>query len=140
MRRSQLLVLSFTLVVVTGCYHQVVETGLTPTGPVINRTAGVMFWGLAGAEVDATAECASGVAVVETQQTFLNGLLAVVTLGIYTPQTVSITCAAGDGPVPDGPEVTVSRDATSAEANAAAQKAVTMATLSQQPVILRFVP
>ena len=140
-RSMAVLATAATLVCMTGCYHQTVNTGLSPApGPVINKTAGVSFWGLSGAEVDATRECPNGVAVVETQQTFLNGLIAGLTLGLYTPQTVSITCAAGNNPAPGGLEVSVGMDATPLEVEAAARKAVQLAKDSRQPVILRYLP
>lgn len=45
-------------------------------------------------EVNAAEVCGSAdkVAQVLTKQTFLNGLLGVVTFGIYTPRTVEVHC------------------------------------------------
>ncbi len=96
-RRCALAIALTTLLVTTGCYHQVVPTGASPApgNAAVTKTASLYFYGLVGAEVDTTADCPRGAAVIETQQTFVNGLLALVTLGIYTPQTVTITCAAG---------------------------------------------
>ena len=45
--------------------------------------------------IDVSAECPGGIAKVETQQTFANGLVGAVTFGIFTPQSATITCAAG---------------------------------------------
>jgi hypothetical protein len=142
MRRTGVLVLAFAVFGVTGCFHQVVETGLTPApgGATINRTAGVAFWGLKAAEVDARQECTNGVAVVETQQTFMNGLISALTLGIYNPQTVTITCAAGSSPDADAPRVSVPGDATSEEVEAAVLEAIQMAMETGEPVFLHFVP
>jgi hypothetical protein len=53
------------------------------------------LWGLVpAAPVDVRQSCLSGVATVETQQTFMNGLVGVVTLGIYSPQSLRVTCAS----------------------------------------------
>jgi len=42
-------------------------------------------------------ECgAAGVARVETQQSFLNGLVSLLTLSIFTPMEITITCGQGD--------------------------------------------
>ena len=97
MLRRSALTLALTTFLLTGCFHQVVNTGVAPAAgnATITKTASLYFFGLVGAEVDTVADCPTGAAVIETQQTFVNGLLAVVTLGIYTPQTVTITCAAG---------------------------------------------
>lgn len=41
-----------------------------------------------------TAErCPNGVAKVETQQSFVNQLVGFLTLGIYTPMQIKVTCA-----------------------------------------------
>ena len=76
-------------------------------------------------------------AIIETQQTFLNGLVGAVTLGIYTPQTVTITCAGGrEASVPDAPVVTIATDASTAEAETAARRAFELAKRNHEPVIL----
>ena len=53
------------------------------------------FWGIVAAKpIDVRESCRSGVAQVETEQSFLNGLVGVVTIGIYSPQRLRVTCAA----------------------------------------------
>ena len=39
--------------------------------------------------------CPNGVAKVETQHRFVNQLVGLLTLGIYTPMQIKVTCAAG---------------------------------------------
>ncbi len=52
--------------------------------------------------VAAEEDCGNrGVAVVETQLSFVNRLVHVLTLGIHTPMSITVIC--GDGP-PDGEE------------------------------------
>jgi hypothetical protein len=55
------------------------------------------IFGLVGEEnLDVRQFCADGrVAEVNTQETFLNGLVTLLTIGIYAPRTVYVTCAAG---------------------------------------------
>ncbi len=56
------------------------------------------FWlgGLIGEHTQEVSEvCPSGTATIHDEQTFLNGLVAVLTTGIYTPTTVSIRCDTG---------------------------------------------
>ena len=52
--------------------------------------------GLIGeARVDAHALCPQGIAAVHTYETFLDGFFSGLTLLIYTPRHVEITCVAG---------------------------------------------
>jgi hypothetical protein len=55
------------------------------------------IFGLVGeAELDVRQFCPDGrVAELQTQETFLNGLVGLLTIGIYAPRTVYVTCAAG---------------------------------------------
>jgi Bor protein len=80
-----------------GCFHATVETGATPSTVVIDKSfASAWIYGLVPPETVSTQErCPNGVAKVETQQTFLNQLVGLLTLGIYTPMQIKVTCAAG---------------------------------------------
>ena len=90
------LVLTALLLVSAGCYHSIVDTGLEP-GPTAYHEGWETAWlgGLVPARVDARGACGGPWARVETQQSFLNGLVSFLTLGIYAPHEVEIVCAAG---------------------------------------------
>ena len=45
--------------------------------------------------VETAAQCPDGVARVETQISFLNALVAALTLSIFTPMNIKVTCADG---------------------------------------------
>jgi hypothetical protein len=79
----------------SGCFHSVVDTGLQP-GPVGYLEEWETSWliGAVPARVDATAACDGPWARVETQQSLLNGIVTALTLGIYAPHEVEVTCAA----------------------------------------------
>lgn len=85
-----------------GCYHSVIETGLQP-GPVGYHEEWETAWfiGAVPARVDATEACSGPWARVETQQSFLNGIVTILTLGIFAPHEVEVTCATGAGQGPD---------------------------------------
>jgi len=87
------------LLVSAGCYHSIIDTGLEP-GPVAYHEEWETAWlvGLIPAEVDARGVCRGPWARVETQQSFLNGLVTILTLGIYAPHEVEVVCASGAGP------------------------------------------
>lgn len=94
MRRLALfLALAFST---TACFHQTFHSGLTPSTTVVERTfVATWFWGIVpAAPIDVRDSCRSGVATVETEQSFMNGLVGVVTLGIYSPQYLRVTCAS----------------------------------------------
>src|SRR3954451_16538370 len=97
MIRKSWLRASLLALLTTGCFHQVVNTGRTPGTTVVDKPwVSTWLWGLVAAQpIDARQQCPSGVALVTTEQSFANGVVAVVTLGIYTPQHVTIACASG---------------------------------------------
>lgn len=79
-----------------GCYHATVETGLPASNQVVEKKWANSFLGglVPPGEVDTKGKCPSGVARVETQLSFLNMLANAVTFGIYSPMTITATCAA----------------------------------------------
>ncbi|HET6836584.1 MAG TPA: Bor family protein [Gemmatimonadales bacterium] len=93
-------VLVIASILLAGCYHATVETGATPSTVVIDKSfASSWIYGLVPPDVVSTAEkCPEGVAKVETQHTFVNQLVGILTLGIYTPMQIKVTCAVGGSP------------------------------------------
>lgn len=77
-----------------GCYHQIVRTGLAPGPVVVERPwTATWLWGLVPADtLNVSTQCPNGVATVETQQSFWNGVVTLLTLGIYDPRDVKVTC------------------------------------------------
>ena len=77
----------------TACYHAIVDTGRAPGTTVVSKPwVNTFLWGLVPAkDISVAAECPNGIARVETQQTFVNGLVGAITLGIYTPQSATIS-------------------------------------------------
>jgi hypothetical protein len=79
-----------------GCYHAVIETGATPSTVTVSRgwAAGWIDGLVPPSTTSTQAKCANGVAKVETQTSFPNMLANFVTLGIYSPMQIDVTCAA----------------------------------------------
>jgi len=79
-----------------GCYHATIVTGATPSTDTIEQgfASSFVFGLVPPATVETASKCANGVAQVETQQSFINGLVAAITFGIYTPISIKVTCAA----------------------------------------------
>ena len=136
------------VVVASGCYHAVIETGRPASGQVIERPwANSFIGGLVPPPVwEVGASCPNGVARVETQHTFLNQLVGFITLGIYTPMSLAVTCASGGssdaspGSPTDrrGQVVSIDRTASTKEQQAAFNDAAALASSSRAPVFVRF--
>ena len=90
------LLLLTLLLFLPACYHATVSTGLSPgTVKIEDKWANAWIEGLVPPETVETMErCPAGVAQVDTQLSFLNQLVAGLTLGIYTPMEIIVTCAA----------------------------------------------
>lgn len=87
------------VLVISGCYKATIQTGIQP-GPVeISRSQATWINGLVPASpVNAVEDCGdAGVAIIQTEHSFLNQLLGALTLGIYTPVTVRIRCGSASG-------------------------------------------
>lgn len=97
-RKGVLLVTFAGVLMAAGCYeHTVAIGGGAPHAPVV-YDHWENFWiaGLVGhVRVDLEHMCPSGRATVEAKQTFLNGLVAALTSGIYTPTTLRVRCETG---------------------------------------------
>jgi len=95
MRYTYLLVV--LAVGLSGCYKVTVVTGAPAAATVIERPWQMSF--AAGLvpppELATQSECPQGIAIVETQRSFLNSLAAGVTSSIITPMDVRVTCAQG---------------------------------------------
>ena len=84
-------------------------------------------------------QCSRGIATIATEQSFMNGLVGVITLGIYTPQHVTVTCASTTASLPaNSLQFTVPAHATAAEATAVLRAAVERAEETGSAVILNF--
>jgi hypothetical protein len=126
----------------TGCFHQVVNTGRTPGTTVVDKPwVSTWLWGLVAAQpIDARQQCPSGVAAITTEQSFVNGLVALVTVGIYTPQHVTITCASGGtASLPRGAkEFQIPSNASAEQRTTIMNQAVESAVETGAPSVLRF--
>jgi hypothetical protein len=130
------------LFVLPGCYHATIETGLTPGTEVIRQPwAHCFVFGLVPPKTITTMEkCPNGVARVETQHSFLNGLVAFLTFSIYTPVEIKVTCAAGGGAeLPLAPaDICVGASASPEEVQQAFMRAAEIAVAEGRPVYVEY--
>jgi len=139
-RTASLIVAAFAL---SGCYHATIDTGLTPSGQTVKKEwAHSFIEGLVPPSVVETAsKCPNGVAKVDTQLSFLNMLANAVTLGIYSPMTITVECAAARSASLDAEgtnAVAVSRDASYDAKASAVSQAAARARETGAPVFLVF--
>ncbi|HEX8944128.1 MAG TPA: hypothetical protein VF785_13405 [Gemmatimonadaceae bacterium] len=141
MKRKRWSSLALVAFLGTGCFHQIVQTGQAAGPTVIDKQwVPGWLWGLvANDDVDVRRDCPMGVATVETEQSFVNGLASLVTLGIYTPQHVRITCASRSASLPPGMrELTIPVGATKEAELDVVRQAIEVSAETNAPVALRF--
>jgi hypothetical protein len=83
-------------VLLGGCYHVTVVTASPPTATTVNKEWQNSFvYGLVPPpELNVKEQCPQGVAKVETERSFINGLVTWLTWDIYTPMHVQVTCGS----------------------------------------------
>jgi hypothetical protein len=138
MTRQRRLLMPVLLIATMACFHQTVQTGRTPGPTVVDKPwVATWLWGLVPAkELDMRTECPSGVAIVETEASFLNGLVAGITFGIFTPRHVKVTCASGGAALPAGARNVVIAPNASREERAAAFTAAVRESLAHEAVVV----
>ena len=124
------------------CWHATIDTGLAPSPQVIEKPwASSWVIGLVPpSTVETQAKCPSGVSKVETQLSFLNMLVAALTLDIYTPMSIKVTCAqGGHAALPsNATEIYVDRSATPEQAQHAFAGAALKSLQASVPVYVDF--
>lgn len=108
MRKNLVKLAAAALVVLStsACYHATVDTGRPSNGVTVSKNWAHSFIGglVPPSTLETASQCPNGVAKVETQLSFLNQLANFVTLGIYTPMTITVQCA---GPTAMGETQTI---------------------------------
>ena len=132
MRHSNVLII-LGLLASSACFHANISTGATPSTVVVEKSfASSWIYGLVPpSTVETAAKCPNGVAKVETQLSFVNQLVGVLTLGIYTPMSIKVTCAlnmASTGPA-SPTDITVSMDTGSERVREAFSRAADQVVL-----------
>jgi hypothetical protein len=131
------------VVALVACYHATIETGLQPSTQTIEKSfaSGWIYGLVPPSTVSTTSRCPSGVARVETQLSFVNQLVNFLTLGIYTPMSIKVTCAATGHAqaTPSAPTVGVRADASTLVVQAVFAAAAAQATSTGAPVFVHFI-
>ncbi len=140
LKYGSLFVLMFAL---TSCYHAQITTDKEPSNNVIEEEWAHSFvFGLVPPnEVEASSECPNGVAKVETQISFLNGLVSGLTFNLYTPMSIKVTCAASDmanAELEKNVDMTMTQNSTNEEVADKIQEAADKSSQINKPVLIKF--
>ena len=139
MRRRSSLPLIFFAALVCGCYHATIDTGAKPSTVTVEQhwASGWVFGLVPPKTVETASKCTTGVSKVETQLSFVNMLVSFLTLSIYTPMDIRVTCAEGDS---GGTTLIVPDSASAAAWQAALAEAAVESHNAGLPVYLPVVP
>jgi hypothetical protein len=125
----------------SACFHQVVRTGRPASQTVVDKPwVNTWLWGLVAAQpLEVRQECRSGLAIIETETSFVNGLVGALTLGIYTPQHVRITCATGSASLPaNAIQVNVSALTSPMDRQHQIDAAIEQSAEQGRPIVVHF--
>lgn len=87
--RNSMLALVLAAAVLPACYSTTVKTGRQMSGEVHTQTSHIFVEGLIGGNVAPPCDAAQ----IVTKQGFLDLVIGGLTAGLYTPVTVTTTCA-----------------------------------------------
>ncbi len=127
----------------TGCYQARMTTGKDASNTVVEeKWAPSFLYGIVPARVDVSDECPNGIASAERKFRFPNMLVNALTLGIYLPQSITVTCAAegpmsASTPIPDRMTFTLSENASRATVRDIFDSAALQSSLHRAPAQIR---
>lgn len=127
------------MVALAGCYHATVDTGVAPSSVVIEKrwASGWILGLVPPSTVETAARCPSGVARAETKLSFLNQVVSILTLSIYTPMEIRVTCA--EATATTAAALMVPDTASTGSWQAASSDAAERSAATDTPVYVRIV-
>ena len=130
-------ILSLTM---AGCYNASVVTDATPSNQTIEKkwASGFLFGLVPPSTVETASQCQSGVARVETKLSFLNMVASQLTLGLYAPMSIVVTCAQPGSAMLDTDVVIVPTDSDSETVQESMQRAAAQSVETGEPAAIRF--
>ena len=130
------------LVAALGCYHAMVETGLTPSNQTVEKSfaSGWIAGLIPPSTVQTASKCPNGAAKIETQLSFVNQLVAWLTVYIYTPMSIKVTCAEARRASisPTAPRIDVGANPTTEQVKDAISRAAALSLRDGVPVYIEY--
>lgn len=88
--------LGAVILIASGCYSVTARPDggfKVATAPNFQERQDFYLWGLVGeSHINTQKVCPNGTSQIQSQLTFVDGLLNVITLGIYSPQSARVWC------------------------------------------------
>jgi hypothetical protein len=143
MRRFAKTALILPALALGACYHVTVDTGRAPNGQTIREPFALGFiYGIVPPKtVETASRCPNGVSKVESQLSFVNGLVNIITFGIVTPMQIDVACA-GPGGASSGASAAktlkVGANSSTADVQAVFGKAAEISKETGAPVYVQF--
>ncbi len=82
----------------SGCFRNTYTTGQPQGGGIYVQKAHFWIFGIVGQKtVDMGQVCPDGVAWFQNRLDFIDGFATCLTCGIYSPSTIEVRCASGQG-------------------------------------------
>lgn len=128
-------------ILMSGCYHAQVTTGLEASDEVYqDKWATGFIAGLVPPDlVDATEHCSNGVAKVETRHSFLNLVAQAITFSLFSPMEITVTCATGGMSVTtDNTSLELARNSTEEVKQQTYNDAVSISSKMNKPVYIQL--
>ncbi len=137
---SRSAVLLGAVVALSGCYHATIETGLPPGTQTLEKAwaSGWVFGLVPPSTVETASRCPNGVARVETKLSFLNMLVSLITISIYTPTYIQVTCASTSMEEAERSQLMIKDGANLEEKQRAIRDAAELSARKGQPVLIQF--
>ena len=128
------------VVALSGCWHATIETGLPPGNQTLEKAwaSGWVFGLVPPSTVETASRCPNGVARVETKQSFLDMLVSLITLSIYTPMYIQVTCASTSMEEAERSQLMIKDGANLEEKQRAIRDAAELSAKEGQPVLIKF--
>ncbi len=143
MKYAKFIPLVALLFALSSCYSAKVTTDKQPSSQTVEKQWAHGFINglvMIGADVDAS-ECDNGVAAVETKIGIVNMLAQWVTGGLYSPMTITVTCAAGgmsSADIAPDKKFNLSQDVSEEKAANTIQQAAEKSKTLEEPVYVTF--
>lgn len=117
-------------------------TGKEASNTVVQeKWAPSFIFGIVPARIDVSEECPNGIASAERKFSFPNMVVNTLTLGIYLPQSVTVTCAAGSmsaaAETSASMKFTLAKDATETEIQDVLRTAAIQSSIAHEPAQVR---
>ena len=128
------------VVALSGCYNATIETGLPPGNQTLEKSwaSGWVIGLVPPSTVETASRCPNGVARVETKVSFLNGLVAMITMWIYTPMAILVTCAGTSMEEAERSQLMIKNGANLEDKQRAIRDAAELSAREGQPVLIKF--